>query len=249
VADEGAGAIGAPEQAEDTARRPVGSGPTEPGWYPAGTNPNEQAYWDGEGWARRRRWTAAGWVEEDVSPVATVAATGTVAPPRYSANPYAAVTTPAMAAAHPPTSSRSSTSSSNLTVGLFVLLICGVLLLVGSDMSWVTASASFGGHSVTSHIPGLSVTYNVNGYAVFICGIVLVALSAALMANDDWQLRLLSLVTAWASLGFAIYFLVRILQDINDNTSALAHADVGGGLIVVMIAAVVAAAVTALRMR
>lgn len=34
-----------------------------PGWYGVGTNPNEQAYWDGHGWTTRRRWGGASWVE------------------------------------------------------------------------------------------------------------------------------------------------------------------------------------------
>lgn len=32
----------------------------EPGWYPAADNPNSQLYWDGQAWAGRRKWTAAG---------------------------------------------------------------------------------------------------------------------------------------------------------------------------------------------
>ena len=33
-----------------------------PGWYPVG-GVNDQAYWDGEHWTRRRRWSGASWME------------------------------------------------------------------------------------------------------------------------------------------------------------------------------------------
>ena len=35
-----------------------------PGWYPVDRQTNTQAYWDGEHWARRRRWRGTGWVED-----------------------------------------------------------------------------------------------------------------------------------------------------------------------------------------
>ena len=36
-------------------------GTKAPGWYSVGTNPNDQAFWDGRRWTARRRWTGAGW--------------------------------------------------------------------------------------------------------------------------------------------------------------------------------------------
>jgi hypothetical protein len=245
VAEEGTGAPAPTGQAPDLGWHPTGAAPTVPGWYPTGTNPNEQAYWDGSAWSRTRQWSVTGWVEEGVNPVTVAPQPGaTVAPPRYSANPYAPVSTPAA----PP---RPRAVSSSLTLGMLVLLASGILLMVGSVTSWVTASISSGGHAATiAGVPGIEATgLAVNGYATFICGIVLVALAVALIVADDPSLRLLSLLAAWTSLGFAIYFLVRILQEINDNTSRFVNASVGPGLIVVMCAAVVAAAVTAVRMR
>jgi len=40
------------------------SPPRDPGWTAIGTNPNEQAYWDGKTWTAHRRWTGAEWVED-----------------------------------------------------------------------------------------------------------------------------------------------------------------------------------------
>lgn len=41
---------------------PPTAGPREPGWYSVGSNPNEQAYWDGTAWTGRRLWSGSGWV-------------------------------------------------------------------------------------------------------------------------------------------------------------------------------------------
>jgi hypothetical protein len=234
VADEGTGAPAPSGSAPDLGWHPVGASPKDPGWYPTGTNPNDQAYWDGQGWSRTRRWTVTGWVEEGMNPVAVAPAPGAgVAAPRFSANPYAPVTT----VTAPP---RQKVSPS-LSFGTFTLLVSAVLLMVGTDMNWVTAGPI--------GTQGLNIADGVTGFSVVIIGIVLTALAAGQVVNDDdWGLRVLSLVTSWTALGFAIYFLVRVLQAIN-GTSAPKDASVGTGLIIVMIAAVVAAAISAARMR
>jgi len=54
VADEDVGLPAAP-----------GTG-TAPDWYPVGGNTNDQAYWDGEKWTARRRWSGAGWTDVSV---------------------------------------------------------------------------------------------------------------------------------------------------------------------------------------
>src|ERR1700722_3731933 len=73
--------------------RPAGAGapPKEPGWYPVRTNPNEQTYWDGRDWTRRRNWSAGtGWTEVGADASLTSATPGVAVPgPRLSANPYA----------------------------------------------------------------------------------------------------------------------------------------------------------------
>ena len=40
------------------------NGGREPGWYSRGRNPNEQSYWDGEGYTETRHWVGGhGWAE------------------------------------------------------------------------------------------------------------------------------------------------------------------------------------------
>jgi hypothetical protein len=129
--------------------------------------------------------------------------------------------------------------SPSLAFGTFTLLVSAVLLMVGTDMNWVTVGPI--------GTQGLNVADGVTGFSVVIIGIVLTALAAGQVVNDDdWGLRVLSLVTSWTALGFAIYFLVRVLQAINAPL-APHDASVGSGLIIVMIAAVVAAAASGLR--
>jgi len=56
-----------------------------PGWYSVNQESTTQAYWDGEQWARTRRWRGTGWVEDSDDPVPTgvgVGAEGTA--PRVS---------------------------------------------------------------------------------------------------------------------------------------------------------------------
>jgi uncharacterized membrane protein len=43
----------------------------DPGWYAVGTAPNDQAYWDGQAWTARRRWSGASWTESSVGPTDT----------------------------------------------------------------------------------------------------------------------------------------------------------------------------------
>ncbi len=47
-----------------------------PGWYAVNQERNTQAYWDGEHWAKTRRWRGTGWVEDSDDPVATGVGTG-----------------------------------------------------------------------------------------------------------------------------------------------------------------------------
>jgi Domain of unknown function (DUF4190) len=41
-----------------------------PGWYPVDRQSNTQAYWDGEHWAKTRRWRGTGWVEDSADAAA-----------------------------------------------------------------------------------------------------------------------------------------------------------------------------------
>jgi len=47
---------------------PPPSRPQEPGWHQVGSNNNDQAYWDGQGWTARRQWAGAGWTDVPLGP-------------------------------------------------------------------------------------------------------------------------------------------------------------------------------------
>jgi hypothetical protein len=47
---------------------PPPSGAKEPGWHQVGSNNNDQAYWDGQGWTARRHWGGAGWTDVPLGP-------------------------------------------------------------------------------------------------------------------------------------------------------------------------------------
>jgi hypothetical protein len=138
-----------------------------------------------------------------------------------------------------------------MSLGLVLLLASGVLLAVGSTTTWIHASASFGSFfrlslSVNGVDMAISSRFGVNGYATLICGIVMIALSCACMAGDGSQLRMLTLVAGLTSLGFAIYFVVRVVQEISD-ASGHGTATVGVGLILLAIGGFLAGTVSFAR--
>jgi hypothetical protein len=138
-----------------------------------------------------------------------------------------------------------------MSLGLVLLLASGVLLVIGSVTTWIHASTTFGSFfhlslSVNGLDPAISGLFGVNGYATLTCGIVMVALSCACMAADDSQLRMLTLVAGLTSLGFCVYFVVRVVQEIND-ASGHGTATVGVGLILLAIGGFLAAAVSFAR--
>jgi hypothetical protein len=241
VAEEGNGEPAPTGTVAAQSWHPVGSSPKDPGWYPTRTNPNDQAYWDGQSWTAQRHWTAGkGWEE-----------TGTGAgpqPPRTSANPY--VEQPA---AQPRVSTPVARSApSSFTLGLFLLMGGGILLMVGSVTTWVHTNVSFGttfhvSGSINGTDPSVAALIGINGYATLICGVVVIALTAASLASDEGSIRLLTLGAGLAALGFAIYDLVRILQKINQG-SAHGSAGVGVGLILVVVGAALAALIALGRM-
>jgi hypothetical protein len=243
VAEEGNGDPVPAAEVEDRSWQPAGTSPKDPGWYPTRTNPNEQVYWDGQSWTARRRWKAGkGWEETGTVP-------GGAAPPRISANPYVQAPEPQPRAAAA-TVTRSAPSS--ITIGLVLLMGGGILLMVGSVTTWVHTNISFGstfhiGGSLNGVDPAVAVLIGINGYATLICGVVVIALTAASMASNEWSLRLLTLVAGLAAVGFAIYDLVRILQKINQG-SAHGSAGVGVGLILVVVGGGLAALIALARM-
>jgi len=236
----------------DTSWRPVGAVPQEPGWYPMRTNPNDQAYWDGEGWTARRRWMAGrGWVESGDVPVAVATGTGVAAEsPRLSANPYVKPT-PAESRVPGAVLRRAPSVSSPLSVGLLLFMASGVLLMAGSVTTWIHASSVLGPNSTVGvSTPGLAVSslIGIDGYTTFICGVVVTVLAGALMASDDSSLRLLAFVASLVAAGFAIYALVRVVQKIGEISTPHVTATVGPGLFIVAIGGVLAPLVAGARL-
>jgi hypothetical protein len=139
-----------------------------------------------------------------------------------------------------------------MSLGLVLLLASGVLLMVGSATTWIHASSSFGSFfhlsvSVSGVDSATASLFGINGYATFICGVVMVALAGASMAADDSPLRRLTLVAGLTSLGFAIYFVVRVVQKI-DNAGGHGSATVGVGLILLGIGGLLAGVISFARL-
>jgi hypothetical protein len=203
---------------------PPAPGPGQrPDWYPFGTNPNDQAYWDGHHWTAQRRWKGAAWEQIPLAPVESARSVGPGSPaPEAAWDQYRSV---------PP----HRVSGTTHAVGPMVLLCSGVATIVGSVGSWysVHSTLGFGGTSVagTSH-GGF-------GWIALISGVILVLAGAAMVFAGPAALRLLgqlAAMAAGASLGVSIYLIDRFVS------APSPIAGVGWGLILVVLASVVAAA-------
>jgi hypothetical protein len=242
MVEEDAQAAATTGSAPDMGWHPLGATPSDPGWYPTGTNPNDQAYWDGQAWTRRRHWSVNGWVEAGTAPAVTEGSS--VAAPRLSGNPYA-----------PPgfTGTKGRAAPATLSVGLLLMMICGIALMYGSVGSWVKVTGSVGiagfHISINGTDPGISTLIGVNGYVTFIGGVVLLVLAGVALTNDELLLAILTAVITAAILVFAIYDMFRIVQKISQvTTSASSNVSVGWGLITVLSAAVLAMLVALVRL-
>jgi hypothetical protein len=220
----------------------------ETGWYPAGTNPNEQAYWDGHNWTRRRRWNAGtGWSEASADPMPAMGPSGVVAPgPRYSANPYAA---------RPASTPPSLRPVPGVTVGLFLLVLSTVAMMAGSATTWVSTSSSLGSaapgrilgistsiSTATSGVDeGVSELIGINGYITLIAAVVVLVFAGLMMISYDRSVRVIGFGFTLVSLGLSIFALVRLAQKINQ--AHLPHGisvNVGWGMFLLLGAAVLA---------
>jgi hypothetical protein len=253
VADDETGEVAATTGADDW--KPVGGAPPkEPGWYPTRTSPNDQAYWDGRQWAGQRRWTAGkGWVSTGDAPAGVPVPAGSLDPPRLSANPYVQSVAAESRVSGTTRARRMPTGDSAMSLGLLLLFASGILLMVGSVTTWIHANVAFTQQfnlsaSVNGLNPGIAQLIGIDGWATFICGVVVVALACALMASEDSSLRLLCLVAGLTSAGFAIFDLVRILQKVNQS-SLHGSAGVGVGIYLVAAGGVIAGLVSLSRMR
>ncbi len=260
--DNGGGPDAAPPQPESESspqviadNRPAGAAapPKEPGWYPVRTNPNEQTYWDGSDWTRRRRWSAgSGWAEVGGDSLVTSAAAATAPPgPRLSGNPYAP---------HPTSTTSAASSLPGVTLGLLLLVLAAVAMMVGSVTTWISSSSSFGGSSVLGGVSGtgqsvstalsgvdagISTLIGLNGYITLIAAVVVLVFAGLMAVSDDQSVRLVGCLFAFVSLGLSIFAVVRLVQKINDaHPSHGVSVNVGWGVILVLGAAVVATLVT-----
>ena len=228
--------------------------PKEPGWYPVRTNPNEQTYWDGTDWTRRRRWSAGtGWTEVGADAVATsTAPAAAVAGPRLSGNPYAP---------HPTTSmSGAARSAPGVTLGILILICSGVAMMVGSVTTWISSNTALGGgslfggivgssHSVSAALPGvadgISSFIGLNGYMTLIAGAVILVFGGLMAVSDDLSVRIVGLLFALASLGVSIYAVVRLSQKLSQiHTARGVTLSVGWGVILTLGTAAVATLIT-----
>ncbi len=234
---------------------PSVAAPKEPGWYPVRSNPNEQSYWDGTDWTRRRHWTVgAGWTEVGVTPHFVSVAEAQGPAPRISANPYAPRTGP-----RSPVGAAS--AAPGVTVANFLLLASGITIMLASVTTWVSSSLSGGGltigganlglSSATSGLdPSISSAIGVNGYATLTAGVVLMVFAGMMMVSDDAGIRVFAALFALATVGLGIYVVVRLLQKINAaHVPQGASLNIGWGALLVLSAAVVAALITILELR
>ena len=241
MVDEEAGTSAATENAPGPGWHPVGANPTDPGWYPSGVNPNEQVYWDGQNWTAKRHWTVTGWVEEGAAAAAASGGPGPAAP-RMSANPYA-----------PPAYTKPKTTPATVNVGFLLMMASAITLMYGSVGSWIRLTGSLDILGLRLNINGtdtaISSLISVNGYVTFIGGIVLLVFAGLALTNDDMLLAILTALIAAATLVFAVYDMVRVVQKISQVTMLPGSSvSVGWGLIAVLSAAVVAMLVSLVRL-
>jgi hypothetical protein len=243
VADETTG-TGSPDQYAPSSGS-AGGNPKAPGWYPDRANPNDQAYWDGQDWTARRRWTAGqGWLVVGDAPEDPMTSDAGPPPagPRLSGNPYASAPR-----------RRSTSTGFTFNLGVLLLLVCGIALMYGSIGAWVHVHGSVGftGFSVSLNgtDAGISSLIGVNGWATFIGGILIVIFACFEMTSEELQLSILTTVIAAATTILAIYDMLRIVQKINQVPAAVgADVSVGWGLICVLSAAVLATLIALVRL-
>ena len=243
--EEDGGAAAALSLGPEAAQGVVDASPKAPGWYPTRANPSDQTYWDGANWTARRRWTTGnGWVESGEVPAG--AASASASPPvrpRLSANPYAPVAA----------GSKSAATGVTFSLGVLVLLVCGIALMFGSVGSWVHVSGNFGvanfHASINGTDPGITTLIGVNGWVTFIGGILLVIFAGFAMMSEELQLAIFTAIIAGATAVFAIYDTFRMVQKISQvPASAGANISVGWGLICVLSAAVLATLIAIVKL-
>jgi hypothetical protein len=227
-----------------------GSGPNRiptnkiPGWQPDRINPNLQRYWDGSEWTAARRWISGQWVDESG-----------LAPDPESGPPGALPTSRYVPQRTQPGSFGTAVqghATASVTVIDAGLLICSVLVIVGSFTPWLTISVL--GHSVGASGTDFSISrsFLVNGWLTLAAGIILFILGCMIVVSAEPFFRTMSLLFSLAAVTFAVYALVRVLQALSETSTPTfdgstisipfkPDVNVGWGLIVLLIGALGAA--------
>ncbi len=205
-----------------------------PGWYSRGRNPNEQSYWDGEGYSDTRVWVGGrGWVEGSAGTL------GSSIGPTAGSQLSSEVQIPPVRQAK--------VSYGNFSLGGLGLMVAGVALMYGSVSSWITNTVSLGTHSVSASVngtdPSIIALIHTNGWITFIAGTVLLVFGGLLLLSEDGLFGALSLLVSLATVGVSAYDLIRIQQQVSGHPNA----GIGTGLICVMAASVFALIISSVR--
>jgi hypothetical protein len=130
-----------------------------------------------------------------------------------------------------------------ITAGIVTLLLSAVMVIVGSVGDWATIS--FGPVSIGAAGTNRAIAhdYGVDGWVTFGLGIVLAILAVLMVVSAEDALRSLGILLSFLSLGFAVYFFIRIVHDVlKAHPGRFAPpgsgVDVGWGVIVLLIGAV-----------
>ncbi len=148
---------------------------------------------------------------------------------------------------------RPRTTPVSLSVGLLIMMACGIALMFGSVGSWIHVTGAVGTLSFHGSLngtdAGVATLIGVNGYVTFIAGVVLLVFAGLALTNDDLALAMLTAIVAVVTVVFAVYDMFRIVQKISQATPPPGTAvSVGAGLICVLSAAVVAVLIAVLRL-
>jgi hypothetical protein len=218
VAEEGGGLLSPPERDKG------------PDWYPFGTNPNDQAYWNGQTWTARRRWKGAAWEQFPFDPYEGGQHTGVAGPATSASSSWS-----------PPRQARRERSAAVGVAGPLILALSGVVIIIGSVTAWFTLSVSILSAAIrTGSVSGTS--HGGEGWISLIGGIFLVLVGLLMVLAEGVLQRLLgqvAAVSAGASLGISVYVVDRIASA---NSAA---SGIGWGLILVLLGSVAACCATA----
>ena len=196
------------------------------GWHPDRIDPNLQNFWDGSGWTAHRRWVNGRWVD---------AGADAAAPPlSLSPPPHSLLSPPSVDATR------------TVTAGAIGLLVCSLLLVLGSLTPWISVSLGSVHGTIAGTDAGISSLIGVNGWVTFAAGTILFVLAGLTMLSGEGMFSRVALLVSLIAGGLAVYDLIRILQK-TPTFAASVHgffqesglspdANVAYGLIIVVVA-------------